>query len=296
MKPERPFIAQRALARHCPELLRAAPQPEELLPQLAPVGERLARGFASQLAVLLGGEAPAVRAEAPRECDAAELVRVTAPLAANSLLALAGSDARILTSMEAEAVLRFVDRAFGGRGAAPSPLPEAFPLSAELMIARLEGFACTALAQALGLPADAVSSLARAGAIGEVSPYGATSRLAVVDLHVIEADGASWTATFAFPMALVARLFGEHSPPPRVIDRRGRHPADEPFGDMPLTISAVLVDMRMAFSALAELRPGQIIPVAVARTVPLRVGDRTIAHGAVGALDDRVAIQVTQAF
>lgn len=296
MKPERSFIPQRALARHCPELLRAAPQTAELLPQLAPVGERLARGFAALLAPLLGGEAPAVRANAPRECEAAELVRMTPPLAANSLLAMAGSDARILVSMDAGTILRFVDRAFGGRGTAPSPLPEAFPLSAELMIVRLEGFAAAALAQALGLPSEAVTGLARAGAIGEVCPYAAADRLAVIDLDVTEPDGTAWTAGFALPMALIARLFGEHSPPPRVIDRRSRHPADEPFGDLPLTISAVLVDMRMAFSALAALRPGQIIPVAVARTVPLRVGDRTIAHGAVGALDDRVAIQVTQAF
>jgi flagellar motor switch/type III secretory pathway protein FliN len=30
--------------------------------------------------------------------------------------------------------------------------------------------------------------------------------------------------------------------------------------------------------------------------VPLRIGDKTIAHGAIGSVDDRVAIQITQAF
>jgi flagellar motor switch protein FliM len=34
----------------------------------------------------------------------------------------------------------------------------------------------------------------------------------------------------------------------------------------------------------------------VARNVPLRIGTRTIAHGTIGALDERVAVQITQAF
>jgi flagellar motor switch protein FliM len=30
--------------------------------------------------------------------------------------------------------------------------------------------------------------------------------------------------------------------------------------------------------------------------VPLKIGDKTIAHGTIGAMDDRVAVQITQAF
>jgi flagellar motor switch protein FliM len=74
------------------------------------------------------------------------------------------------------------------------------------------------------------------------------------------------------------------------------NPADEPFGAVPLTISAVLVDMRIGFAALSNLQPGQILPVAVARSVPLKIGDKTVAHGTIGAMDDRVAVQITQAF
>jgi flagellar motor switch protein FliM len=39
-----------------------------------------------------------------------------------------------------------------------------------------------------------------------------------------------------------------------------------------------------------------VLPVSVARAVPLRVGETTIAHGSVGAVDERVAVQITQAF
>ena len=75
-----------------------------------------------------------------------------------------------------------------------------------------------------------------------------------------------------------------------------QHPTDEPFADLPLAVSAVLVDMSIPFSTLSALQPGQILPVAVARSIPLKVGGKTIAHGTIGAMDDRVAVQITQAF
>jgi flagellar motor switch protein FliM len=61
-------------------------------------------------------------------------------------------------------------------------------------------------------------------------------------------------------------------------------------------VSAVLVDIRLPLAAISALEVGQILPVPVARAVPVRVGGQTIAHGTVGALDDRLAVQLTHAF
>jgi flagellar motor switch protein FliM len=36
-----------------------------------------------------------------------------------------------------------------------------------------------------------------------------------------------------------------------------------------------------------------VLPVAVARQVPLRIGSRTLTRGTVGSQDDRVALQLT---
>ena len=59
MKPERAFIADRPLAQHCPELLRAGPAPAELTPTLTKFGDRL----------IASGDAlvAAVRSHAPGE-------------------------------------------------------------------------------------------------------------------------------------------------------------------------------------------------------------------------------------
>lgn len=295
MRPERALVAERALARHCPELLRAGPGPDELMARLARGGERLARALTTALAPLLG-EPPVVRCDPPRETEAEAFALAVGALAANSLLAGPAS-AHLCLSVEAEAVLRLVDRAFGGRGEAPDPLPEAFPLSAELMIARIEGLCIAALAQALDLAPTAFSPLARAGALGELEAFPAGARLAVLSLEVTEAGGTSWTVQVALPTAALPALLGEVAQAPAPATRSlSRHPAEAPFGDLPLTLSAVLVDTRLSMAALSNLRPGDILPVAVARSVPLRIDGQTIAQGQVGALDDRVALQLTQVF
>ena len=102
MKPERPFIAERALADHCPQLLRQGPGAPDLLPLLTRMGERLARRMAGALAPMLGGEAPLVSCQSARETDVDSLGRSVASLAANSLFAVGPGEAPLLISIEAE--------------------------------------------------------------------------------------------------------------------------------------------------------------------------------------------------
>lgn len=297
MKPERALVADHVLAQHCPELLRsreAAPVP--LTPAMARLGEALARALAQALTALTATEAPLVRSTAPRECSMAELAQGIAPLAANSLLMLGAPEMTALASLDAEAVLRMVDRAFGGRGDAPSPLPTAFPMSAELMVARLEGVVVTALGQALGTP-GAVQPLRRDGCIAQLGPFADDEQLGVLTLEVDDPGRSPWKVTIALPQTALVKLLGEGERPAVKPARKAQpNPADEPFGAVPLTVSAVLVDMRIGFAELSALQPGQIIPVAVARSVPLKIDDKTIAHGTIGAWDDRVAVQISQAF
>ncbi|MBW8753402.1 MAG: FliM/FliN family flagellar motor switch protein [Sphingomonadales bacterium] len=285
------------LAQHCPELLRSQDAaPVQLLPALARLGDGVARALSQALASLSAGEPPLVRSTGPRECTMAQLANAIAPLAANSLLTAGSPDFPLLASLDAEAVLRMVDRAFGGRGEAPSPRPTAFPLSAELMISRLEAVVTGALGQALAMP-GAIYPVRRDGCIVQLAPFDADAQLGVLTLEVDDPGRAPWKVTLAFPRTVLVKLIGDGEPtPPKLTRTFQTNPTDEPFGPVPLTISAVLVDMRIGFAELSMLQPGQILPVAVARSVPLKLGDKTIAHGTIGALDDRVAVQITQAF
>lgn len=291
MKPESTFIAERPAATHCPELFRRGQTPADLLSQFAGIGERMVRLLADRFAPIKGGDAPAMRCLPVQECDAGALVGRIGPLAGNCLLD-AGDAIPLLVSFQAEGVFHLLDCSFGGPGEVPKPLPDSFPYSAELMMYRLEATAATSLAKAIGRE---VNPKARSERLAELSPFAKETRLALLPIEVTQAGGLNWTVTIAAPLEALEALFdrGEGNP---VLRTGSHHPVEAPFGELPLALSAVLVDMRMAVSALSELKVGQILPVSVARSVPLRVGDTTIGHGTVGALDDRVALQLTQTF
>lgn len=295
MKPERAFIAERPLAQHCPELLRASAigsAPAELLPALGHAGAKLARVFAASLAPLIGGQELVVAAAAPRELTAADLAKDIAPLAANSLLA--SGPAALLASFDAAAVLRMIDRAFGGKGLNPAPMPTAFPASVGVVIRQLEGLVAQGFASVFGAAFEPVR---RNGSLIELDAFADAVELTVLTLTVTEGGAEAWPIHLALPTAALAGLVGEGAQAPaRPAAPRPTNPADEPYCDLPLTLSAVIVEMRLPMSALAELQPGSLLPVSVARNVPLRIGTKTIAHGAIGSVDDRVAIQITQAF
>lgn len=295
MKPERTFIAERPLAQHCPELLRASASgsvPADLLPALGHAGAKLARVFAASLSPLIGGQELVVTVAAPRETTAADLGKDIAALAANSLLA--SGPAALLASFDAAAVLRMIDRAFGGKGLNPAPMPVVFPASAGVVIRQLEGLVAQGFAAAFGAAFEPVR---RNGNLVELEAFADAVELTVLTLTVAEAGAEAWPVHLALPTAALAGLVGEGAQSaPRAAAPRPSNPAEEPYCDLPLTLSAVIVEMRLPMSALADLQPGSLLPVSVARNVPLRIGAKTIAHGAIGSVDDRVAIQITQAF
>ncbi len=295
MKPERLLVAERPLAQHCAGLVRSGPGPAELLPALARAGERLARSLRGALAGLLGGEPPMVECGMPEDMAPADLAAAVPGLAAWSLYGLGDSTARLLSAVDAEAVLRLIDRAFGGPGEAPHPLPRELPLSAELMVQRVEAVLSANFAAAAGLPrANAVTALRRDSDFGQVQPFGPETRLAVLTLSVSEGGSRPWRMRLALPFPVLAGLFANAERPTASRRAAAADPLDAPYGDLPLPVSAVLVDVALPLSVLSALEVGQVLAVPIARSIPVRVADRTVAHGSIGAVDDRVAVQLTQ--
>ncbi|HEX4846950.1 MAG TPA: FliM/FliN family flagellar motor switch protein [Novosphingobium sp.] len=292
MKPERAFTAERIAAQHCPELLQRAAgcEPADLLGDFTRLGDRLARQLAPELARLLGGEEPVVHVSAARELSEGELASELGQLAANSLIASGVPGIALLASIEGSGLLRLVDRAFGGKGDAPAVMPKVFPLSANLMIDRIEALLAAALGGSLGQ--EGLRVLRRDTSLAELAPFPAGARLALLSCEVAEGARAPWKFAIALPLVSLPRLFGNAAATPR--EPRSADPASEPFATMPLTLVATLVDMAMPISRLSTLEPGTVLPVAVARSVPITLGSATLARGTVGAQDDRIAIKLTQ--
>lgn len=293
MKPERAFIAERAIARHDPALLRPGPSAAELLPALARMSERLAKAVRGALGPLLGGAEPQINTMKPMETDFADFCSEVPRLAANCLMQVGASP--FMVSIEGESVLRLVDRAFGGPGDTPASLPKEFPLSAELMIGRIEQVVATALTVALGGNGGVIRSVRRDASLAQLQAMPDATKIASLLLNVVEQGRMPWAISIAFPLDTLGAMFahGDTRRPARG-PRGPASPTDAPFADVPVELAAVLVDMKLPLAAVSALRVGQVLPVPIARNVPVKIGGKTYACGTVGALEDRVAIQITQ--
>lgn len=293
MKPERAFIAERAIAQHDPALLRPGPSATELIPALTRMSERLAKAVRGALVPLLGGAEPQINPMKPMQTDFADFCSEIPRLAANSLMQIGA--APFMVTIEGENVLRLVDRAFGGPGDTPSSLPKEFPLSADLMIGRIEQLVAGALTVSLGGSGGPIRALRRDTSLAQLQAMPDATAVAGLTLNVIEQGRMPWAISLAFPMDTLSAMFanGEATRAPKT--RRGAcQPTDAPFGDLPIELSAVLVDMTLPLAVVSALRIGQVLPVPIARNVPVKVGDKTYATGTIGALEDRVAIQLNQ--
>lgn len=293
MKPQHSFIAERPAAQHCAELLRAGPPPAELLPALGRTGERIARAMLPGLAGLLGDSEPQIAADPPAQRDAAGLSGDIAGLAANSLLTSAGAGLSLLASIDGAAMLRLVDRAFGGCGDAIGMLPDRFPLSAELMIRRVEDLIEQALREAFGL--SDLAALRRDSDIAALAPFAPATDLAVLRLTISEGGKPPWHLLVAVPLAQLPALLGNGASERPAMRPNGQaDPAAAPFAEVPLPLTATLVDMRVPLSTLAVLEPGAVLPVAINRAVPIASGGTVLARGTIGTNDDRIAVRLTQ--
>lgn len=285
-------------ARHCAELLGAGPSIGDMVRPLAKLGEKLARTLPGGLARLTGGDPPVVRTGLPVQGTLESIAVEGAGLAAHALLGLGPRHLPLLASFGAEPVFSLLDRTFGGRGAVPEPLPATFPLSAELLLARMEDAVAAALSAVLGGDeTHHVRPLRRDTSLSQLAPFPAAEPLLQIALEVEEPGALPWSLALAFPLSTLAAAL--------VVPRRQRRaarpavppgPQDEPFASLPLEVTAVLVDMSLPFSRLSALRPGDVLLVTVARSIPLKVDGRTIATGTVGEVEDRVAVQLQHAF
>jgi flagellar motor switch protein FliM len=296
MRQDFAFVAQRTLASHSPALLRPGPADADLIEALRQAAARLARALRGALARLCGGEVPEVTIEPPQDLAFADFARDG--LTAYSLYSAAPSGERVLSAIDAAAVLRLVDRAFGGPGEAPQPLPRELPMSADLMVQRIETMLAAQLGLALGSTVGgrpAIHPLRRDSDLAQLQPFAPATRLAVLAITVSEGLRAPWSIRIALPLSALAVLTGiVPQPGPARRDGAAADPGAEPFAAMPLRLTALLIDTRLPLHVVSRLEAGQVLNLPVARQVPLVAGHRTIAHGTIGAVDDRVAIQITR--
>ena len=288
------IAAERIAAQHCAELV--APQRSQ--PDLTPGLARMAKPLGLVLPDMLAGFVDNVRVSATADVpccgEAADMLQPEGADYSHVVLSAGGGGDDFVLSIDRRAVFELLDRAFGGDGRMTNDLPEVFPLSGQSILAGLErGIAdlLTALAPAASLPGLRIGR--REGDAAMLRAFPGEEFVHQIALTVRSGDAEPWRLMVTMRRAM-AELLAEAGADKAKRSAIGPH--DAPFADIPLRLQATLIDMCLPLSRLSGLKPGDMIPVSVARSVPLALGGKIIAHGTVGEIDDRVALQITSAF
>lgn len=292
MKPERDFSGARPLAQHCTELLGKCGAPADPMPALARAVERLGEDLAERLVTLAGDMPVRLACGTPELVKAAALPSRIAGPAVHMLLAPAAGRA-LQVSFPAAPLLMLVDLAFGGRGTLADPQPATLPHSALVFATRIEALVAQALAAAFP-QAGPFEPRRRDSAIRRLEAFAPEIQVALVELTLELGNAAPAVLHLALPQAGLAALCGQGLKARPAEPVSPADPAQAPFADIPLTLGARLVDAHISAARIGKLQPGSVLPLAVARRVPLRVGERIIAWGSLGSLDDCTALQIIE--
>jgi flagellar motor switch protein FliM len=280
-----PSAALRA-ATHCDALVKRRAAPRELGQEF----ELFGKALAGALRQALGTQ---VRSLGMSALSAGELPERCGPLCANSVHPFGNDGKSLLLSFDGRALLAQLDRALGGSGEIGKNLPAELPLSADLLAQRVEKQAIAAVAGEL---AGILLHPGRRGpSLTQLAPFPPDAALTLLELEVTADADAPWRIVLAVETdALPILLPRGASAHPQGGAQRKADTGSAPFADLPLTASATLVDMAVPLHRFAGLAPGDVLPIMVARSVPLQIGDTTLARGTVGEVDKQIALQITQ--
>lgn len=304
MRMSHEFSAVRAAAQHCPELTaqahRRGPRPEDRAALIAAWRRDLARRLAADLSPLLADDRLEVSVSEPDQLTGADALQRIGMVAANSLLRVGASAETALLSFDFVTALALTDRSFGGDGRPVDSAPEQLPRSATLMVEEAaaiiaEAITCVSFGDApppAGLPvrgANGVGVIVRSESATRLKPFALDAACVMFTLTIANRKGGEWRASLAVAAERMDRLLpgtATRPRPPRTVATG----MTAPFAQMPLPLHVVLAEFNLSLARLQTLGPGDTIPLAVGRQVPLLVGDQLIAHGSIGTCEDRMAI------
>ncbi|MCZ8135104.1 MAG: FliM/FliN family flagellar motor C-terminal domain-containing protein [Porphyrobacter sp.] len=305
MRMTHDFSAVRPAAQHCRELTTRGPRPEERAVLLAAWRRDLARMLAEELSALLSGDRLAVSVPEPVTLQGSAVLARIGPVAANSLLRVGASGETALVTFDFATAIALTDRSFGGDGKLAPDVPDQLPRSAALLVDEIAATIAGAISRAsLGDHAPAPGAvpggevIVRSESAGRLKPFDPHAPALLFDIAIANREGCEWRCLLALAEERMARLLpAPGRVPPRSGTRARRQPADPfaaPFAGVPLPLHVVLAEIDLSLARLQTLAPGDMLPLAMGRQVPLMLGDKLIAHGSIGTLEDRMALRLAR--
>lgn len=293
MKTDHSFVPERALANHCAELFpREQSGAEQREENRAEFTAALAKALPRQLEPSLAGEKLRVTIEANGAETASSLGQRISMPSANFMLSCGEAQTRFTVTFSLKTAVALTDRLFGGTGSEPDEDVEELPQSARLVLEQLaQGIAAALVDAGEGNGPSSVASHHASFARLEAFPKGDYCLSWIIKVQQEAAQ--DWQMQIAAREADIDALLGNRGKAsPSGSDRPINSPTDAPFGDIPLPLRAVLTEFPLSLSKLSALKPDDVIPVSLARKIPLQVGARILGHGDVGTQEDRIALRL----
>lgn len=307
MKMAHEFAPVRPAAQHCPELINRGPRPEERALLITAWRRDLARTLADDLSPLLSGDRLDVTITEPDMLTGAGALARIGAVAANSLLRCGSSGESALLSFDFATALALTDRSFGGDGKQTGTVPELLPRSAALMVEEAAAMIAQAITRvSFGDNPPPAGTPMRAGVIirsesaGRLKPFDHDAPCVMFTINIANRQGCEWRVSLAVAAERMDRLLpgaGRTGSNERRARAAARTPASgmaAPFATVPLPLHVVLAEFDLSLTRLQALAPGDSIPLAMGRQVPLMVGEKVLAHGSIGTAEDRMAIRLTR--
>ena len=277
-------------AQHCAELLSNSLETIDVAGDFARLGPRLARALQPRFAALFDTRKLEVELVDTASCVADALEETLGKGMHHARFALPVKGLGILASAGIGALIGEFDRMLGGDGDAPEDA-RALPASADRFARQIEGEVLTACIEASGR--EDLSAAARGTMLREIVPSSAQAQIHLATFAVSRPDTPKFMLTIAVCETTFVQFAGEAPVGKPVRRTLGELPLDRsPLAHVEMTATATLVDMTLPLHRIAGLQVGALLPVSIHRSVPLSIADITIALGAVGALDDRVALEI----
>lgn len=287
---EKPVAAARA-ANHCAQLLSRSADPVDSEQEAARLSDRFAEHVQPLLAQhcdtsglkVAAGSVEALTFEAACERIGAHAV--------NSFFTIGTERTGILVSVATCELMAMFERLLGGEGTIDRANTR-LPRSAMQFATRFEQRLLTAIRTASDRDEFAVG--ASRGSAREAAPFAAQETVWFMEFAVSQPGSGGCTLQLVLCPATLALITNSRAASPatgRAIGTRGLD--NSAIGHVEFPVRAVLVDTELSLSRLMRLEPGALIPVALNRSVPLLIEQAVIAHGTVGEVDDRVALEVS---
>jgi len=291
------FADARPLAQHCAELTWRGPRPEERTEAIAAWCRDLANEVAQELAQLFSGGKLKASLPEPEFLLGKDVFERIGPIAVNSLLRCGDSDQTMLLSVDLATVTALTDASFGGAGTVPKEVPPQMPRSAAMLADQCASMIAQSIVTTNGAAEQTQGDvLVRSESASRLKPFGAEANVALFTLTIQMGSEAEWKLLLSVANdRLDALLPGEMGgAKPMAKSLQPSDGTQGTFAQLPMPIEAVLNEFDVTLGRLEKLAPGDEFPLAIASELPLRLGEKVLAHGALGTLDNRMAVRVTR--